>query len=790
MANKRISQLTNTITAFRTGDYIAVDGTDTAKMAKDDLLRETAENALAGNVAKKFNTADDFGAGENVIYNGSEYVIIKDHTAGSWASSDAYKTSDRNISELGKGQLFLKKSLDGNEVIVPSLTKYYVINDLAQKVSLSQNFGSTTDIELHAGKSIYVYCACNRYVSAIAEDLGGDTYQVLAIPPVTQTDVKPALFKYKNETSSSKNIIISASLRYDWAYTIVEDGVDIDELNRDVDNIECFMQLSSSDVALVKNAGSYINQYGVVSSDAYHYMTDPISLSAGGAITFYARGTNTIVSVISCKNSDNTYTPLVVSTDSNLKLYSYKNESGGSINIVLSFKANNSPSTATILSSAEVELKALPNISKKAVFSSMDDIPYGSFNVANSASLTNKPFTGDFTCLTFGNKERTYCVQLAYGATNGFEMKRKKYNGTWYPWERVLDEKDKLNFESIISTTCGVSFAEKSYTENTGKYVQFDGQLVTLAAFSYSDDIVLKPNETIVLLGVGASTNVAMISVHDLYYTCVARSIDSALRYYHYTNESGKDQNITISFNNRYKPSKVMVFSQPDVEMIRPSISLFDDIGCLGDSFTDGILVDSNHVNLGSFSHKYSWPSVMKKHFGITHVENYGVSGATTRSAKTNANQLPKILSDSPRQLYLLCLGINDCWQMPAEYLGSESDINTSDYTQSADTYYGNYYYIIEAIKEHAPDAIIILMLPHYFSPDGRNDFLVASKRIAEIAEVTCIETYKIMKYPTYTNLIGSHPTITGYALMAEYYAKLIEEWMVDKNLLNLVGAE
>ena len=160
---------------------IAVDGTDTAKMAKDDLLRETAENALAGNVAKKFNTADDFGAGENVIYNGSEYVIIKDHTAGSWASSDAYKTSDRNISELGKGQLFLKKSLDGNEVIVPSLTKYYVINDLAQKVSLSQNFGSTTDIELHAGKSIYVYCACNRYVSAIAEDLGGDTYQVLVM---------------------------------------------------------------------------------------------------------------------------------------------------------------------------------------------------------------------------------------------------------------------------------------------------------------------------------------------------------------------------------------------------------------------------------------------------------------------------------------------------------------------------------------------------------------------------------------------------------------------------------
>lgn len=48
MADKRIKDLGTTITDFRTGDYIVVDGTDTAKMGKNDLLARTAENAVNG----------------------------------------------------------------------------------------------------------------------------------------------------------------------------------------------------------------------------------------------------------------------------------------------------------------------------------------------------------------------------------------------------------------------------------------------------------------------------------------------------------------------------------------------------------------------------------------------------------------------------------------------------------------------------------------------------------------------------------------------------------------------
>jgi hypothetical protein len=89
MANKRISQLTNTITSFRTGDVIPVDGpSGTAKMGKDDLLKETAENALSGNVAEEFSVTKNYSEGQLVVYGGKNYRFILEHTAGTWDDSE------------------------------------------------------------------------------------------------------------------------------------------------------------------------------------------------------------------------------------------------------------------------------------------------------------------------------------------------------------------------------------------------------------------------------------------------------------------------------------------------------------------------------------------------------------------------------------------------------------------------------------------------------------------------------------------------------------------------------
>lgn len=73
MANlllKRIKDWATSITAFRTGDVIPVDGPNgTAKIGKDDLLQETAENAL-GSIHSLSNTAEERDL------NGNNYFVL------------------------------------------------------------------------------------------------------------------------------------------------------------------------------------------------------------------------------------------------------------------------------------------------------------------------------------------------------------------------------------------------------------------------------------------------------------------------------------------------------------------------------------------------------------------------------------------------------------------------------------------------------------------------------------------------------------------------------------------
>ena len=95
-----VHNLPTSITAFRTGDVIPVDGpSGTAKMAKDDLLRETAQNALINNLAPVFDpnkTADASGYAyhpdEFVIYEGALKRFTADHV-GAWNNSHAENAS-------------------------------------------------------------------------------------------------------------------------------------------------------------------------------------------------------------------------------------------------------------------------------------------------------------------------------------------------------------------------------------------------------------------------------------------------------------------------------------------------------------------------------------------------------------------------------------------------------------------------------------------------------------------------------------------------------------------------
>jgi hypothetical protein len=96
MAFKRIKDWLVSITSFRTGDVIPVDGpSGTAKMSKDVLLQLTAQNALAGNVAPAFDPTkpDDEGGyayykDQIVTYQGATYKFKVNHSSGAWNAAE------------------------------------------------------------------------------------------------------------------------------------------------------------------------------------------------------------------------------------------------------------------------------------------------------------------------------------------------------------------------------------------------------------------------------------------------------------------------------------------------------------------------------------------------------------------------------------------------------------------------------------------------------------------------------------------------------------------------------
>ena len=104
MLFKRIKDWAVSITSFRTGDVIAVDGPNgTAKMSKDDLLKESAQNALAGNLAPAFDsnkpndtTGYAYHRNEIVSFDGAVYRFVLDKPTGAWNSSyvKAFPLSD------------------------------------------------------------------------------------------------------------------------------------------------------------------------------------------------------------------------------------------------------------------------------------------------------------------------------------------------------------------------------------------------------------------------------------------------------------------------------------------------------------------------------------------------------------------------------------------------------------------------------------------------------------------------------------------------------------------------
>lgn len=207
------------------------------------------------------------------------------------------------------------------------------------------------------------------------------------------------------------------------------------------------------------------------------------------------------------------------------------------------------------------------------------------------------------------------------------------------------------------------------------------------------------------------------------------------------------------------------------------SVNMFRSIAAIGDSYTAGSTCNST----GSWAdyRSLSWIATMGKRTG-TDWKNYGHGGATTRSYLTTS-EFTASLSDPASDLYFFALGQNDGNQsLP---IGSVSDIHDDDYTLNADTFYGNYGKIIQQIKNHAPNAKLV-MVTNFVKGNTWTAYDDAIREIAVHYAIPVIEPFNDYffnsnLYLNYKN--NGHPTAMGYSAMGLSMERLFSD-CVNKN--------
>lgn len=221
-----------------------------------------------------------------------------------------------------------------------------------------------------------------------------------------------------------------------------------------------------------------------------------------------------------------------------------------------------------------------------------------------------------------------------------------------------------------------------------------------------------------------------------------------------------------------------------------PDVSMFETAAVIGDSFASGYMGVT-----GVTKYNQSWIQVMARNHGMT-AKNYSRDGQTARGwVRAQTRGLSEMLSDSPYNLYVIALGLNDAFMYSQDntYLGTVADMSETDYDQNPDTFYGNMGRIIKNIQTHAPKSKIVLSTTPYGTYGGNNGAVnreadrVINAAITEIAEhfslpLVIALSNSLFYSSEYKNNIlnnGSHPTATMYAATADAYADLIGNAML-----------
>ena len=216
---------------------------------------------------------------------------------------------------------------------------------------------------------------------------------------------------------------------------------------------------------------------------------------------------------------------------------------------------------------------------------------------------------------------------------------------------------------------------------------------------------------------------------------------------------------------------------------VNPCLSVFRTFGVIGDRYSCGSLYFSDRTDVWQPS--MSWAHQMERHYGIE-CADYAYPAASTRSWPVSTKYgLPKLLQDSPKDLYILAFGVNDFSQIESEVysVGTVADM-VEDYMHSPDTFFGNYNKIIGYIKNHAPYAGIVILSYLHPTNGGKAVMNPALQSIAAKAGVPYInvedDDFFASEFYTADTQVSGYPTAVGCAGMCTAIERLIAKSIAD----------
>ena len=209
-------------------------------------------------------------------------------------------------------------------------------------------------------------------------------------------------------------------------------------------------------------------------------------------------------------------------------------------------------------------------------------------------------------------------------------------------------------------------------------------------------------------------------------------------------------------------------------------IEMFESVAICGDSYSEG---RANH----------SWGKCLGRQTGVN-VSVFAKSGDNSGEWRVNATKgLPALLAAPACELYWINHGINDSarYHDNPSYLGSVADL-TGDYASYPDTFWGNMGCIIESIKAHAPNALLILEKAMWHDP--LNSYIetsvtnvpVINQAIEDIGEHYGIPVIDMLDDVFYWSgewsrgILSNHPDIYMYPGMASANRRLFSRCVRD----------